>query len=82
VTPLQVPGGIEILVILLVLLFNFVVIALVVLGIVFLSRRWGGADESELDALRDRVADLEAQVEALAARGDEAAGDEWTGDDR
>lgn len=69
--------------ILLVLLFNFVVIALVVTGIVFLSRRWGsGDDEAEFDAVRDRVADPEAQVEALAARGDEAAGEAGCGDDR
>ena len=63
-----VPGGVELIVLLLVLLFNLAVIALVVVGGVALYRRWrgdGSADQTEVDALRDRVAELEAQVEQL-----------------
>ncbi|WP_049981613.1 hypothetical protein [Halolamina rubra] len=86
-SPLQVPGGIEIFVILFALVFNFAIIALVVLGIVYLYRRWGGggADEAELDALRDRIAELETRVEELAEGGDGAGGggtsDDGTSDD-
>ncbi len=76
-SPLQVPGGIEILVILFALVFNFAIIALVVLGIVYLYRRWdGGADEAELDALRDRIAELETRVEELAEDDDGTNDDE------
>lgn len=82
--PLQVPGGVEILIILLVLLFNFVIIAVVVMAFVYLYRRWdkGGADESDVDALRERVADLESQVAELDAAGDDGAGESTARDDR
>jgi len=77
-----VPGGPELLVLLLVLLFNLAVIALVVVGGVALYRRWrgdGSADQADVDALRDRVAELEAQVAQL--RGSAEDGDEAVADD-
>ncbi|QKY20735.1 preprotein translocase subunit TatA [Halolamina sp. CBA1230] len=77
-----VPGGVELIVLLLVLLFNLAVIALVVVGGVALYRRWrgdGSADQTEVDALQDRVAELEAQVEQL--RGSAEHSDEAVPDD-
>ena len=70
-SPLQIPGGIEILIIFLVLLFTLGVIAAVVMGIFYLSRRMTGDDEADIEALRDRVAELEAQVEGLRDTDDD-----------
>ncbi|NHX36970.1 MULTISPECIES: hypothetical protein [Halolamina] len=68
-SPLQIPipGGIELAVFLLVVLFNLAVVALLVTAAVFLYRRVrgdGAADQADLDALRDRVAKLEARIDA------------------
>lgn len=68
-----VPGGPELIVLLLVLLFNLAIVALVVAGGVFLYRRWRGegtADQAELDALRDRVAELETRIEGQEGTSD------------
>lgn len=77
-----VPGGPELIVLLLVLLFNLAIVALVVVGGVALYRRWrgdGSADQTEVDALRDRVAELETQVAQLRESGEH--GDEAVADD-
>ena len=63
---LQVPGGPELVVFLLVVLFNLAIVAFLVVGAVFLYRRLRGddaADQADLDALRERVAELEARLD-------------------
>jgi cell division protein FtsB len=63
---LQIPGGPELIVFLLVVLFNLAIVAFLVVGAVFLYRRLRGddaADQADLDALRERVAELEARLD-------------------
>ena len=81
-----VPGGPELIVLLLVLLFNLAVIALVVAGGGFLYRRWrgdGAVDQHDVDALRDRVAELEAEVAQLRrSDGEDGTAADNDADDR
>ncbi|MFW5939631.1 MAG: preprotein translocase subunit TatA [Halolamina sp.] len=61
-----IPGAPELIVFLLVLLFNVGLIVLLVAAGVFLYRWWRGdgtAEQAELDALRERVAKLEARAD-------------------
>ncbi|WP_255197315.1 hypothetical protein [Halorarius litoreus] len=71
--PLQVPGGPELLVALLVLLLNVVVIVAFLggLGYFLLRIRSGGSVDERLDRIERKVGGLEARVEDLTERVDD-----------
>jgi hypothetical protein len=59
--PLQLPGGLELLVLLFVLAFNLLIVVAVIAGVVYLLRRLGGEDEAEkIEELERRIEELEA----------------------
>lgn len=71
--PLQVPGGPELLVGVLVLLLNVVVLFALLggLGYFLLRVRSGGSVDERLDRIERKVGGLEARVEDLGARVDD-----------
>lgn len=72
------PGGLELIVILLIVVVLFgIPVAIVVLGVILLrSSRGDGDIEDEVAALREEVAELRASMETEEGSGDEA--DEMT----
>jgi sec-independent protein translocase protein TatA len=67
-----VPGGPEILILLIVLLIFVAVPTVVILGVVFLLRLRSDGDEADGDAVdADRIAELEAEVERLREKVDD-----------
>lgn len=71
--PLQMPGGPELFVIVLMLVINVLVIiaALGGLGYFLLRIRSGGSVDERLDRIERKIGRLEAQVEALQDEGSE-----------
>jgi hypothetical protein len=71
--PLQMPGGPELFVIVLMLVINVLVIiaALGGLGYFLLRIRSGGSVDERLDRIERKIGRLEAQVEALQAEDSE-----------
>ena len=59
-----IPGGIELMVILFVVVFNLLLVAAVIVGVIYLIRRLGRRDE------RNRIEELERRVEELESEGE------------
>ena len=74
---LQVPGGPELLIVLLVMAL-LVGVPVVLAGLFLFVRFVGGGDSDEIAELEGRIEELEAQI----AAGSEAAGDEGSVEDR
>jgi outer membrane murein-binding lipoprotein Lpp len=64
-TPLQIPtpGGLELIVVLIIFAVQILVIGAVIVGVVHLARRFGGGS--------DRAEELEARVEQVEAENEE-----------